>query len=55
MNKIEIPLSKTKLLVGTGCSILMIVLCFYLFTKISDQQTPCRERLPKNSSILFLL
>ena len=43
MNKIEIPLSKTKLLLVTGASILFIVLGYFLFATIADQQT---ERSP---------
>ena len=39
MNKIEIQLSKTKLLLGIGGSILFVVLGFYLFTTIADKPT----------------
>ena len=55
MNKIEIPLSKTKLLVGTGGSILMIILCFYLCTTISDQQTRFNPTLVKVVGIAGIL
>jgi hypothetical protein len=39
MNKIEIPLSNTKLLFGIAGSILFVVLGFYLFTTIAEQET----------------
>ena len=39
MNKIEIPLSKTKLLIGIGGSFLFVILGLYLFMTIADQQT----------------
>ena len=39
MNKIEIELSKTKLLVGIGGSIMFVVLGLYLITIMADQQT----------------
>jgi hypothetical protein len=43
MDKIEIPLSKTKLLLGIGGSILFIVLGIWLFTHSNDfQNMPLR-------------
>ena len=39
MNKIEIPLSKTKLLLGVGGSILFVALGLYFITTMADQQT----------------
>lgn len=56
MNKIEIPLSKTKLLFGIAGSILFVVLGLYLFTTIADQQTRFNPTLVKGiglASILF--
>ena len=47
MNKIEIPLSKTKLLFGIGGSILFVVLGLYLFTTIADHQTRFNPTLVK--------
>lgn len=38
MNKVEIPLSKKKLILGIGGSILFVVLGLYLFTTIAEQQ-----------------
>lgn len=56
MNKIEIPLSKTKLLFGIAGSILFVVLGFYLFTTISEQETkfnPIFVKLAGLASVLF--
>ena len=55
MNKIEIPLSKTKLFLGIGGSILFIVLGFYLYTTIADQQTRFNPTLVKGVGIAGIL
>jgi len=55
MNKIEIPLSKTKLLLGIGGSILFVILGFYLFTTIADQQTRFYPTLVKGIGIAGIL
>jgi hypothetical protein len=47
MNKIEIPLSKTKLLFGIAGSILFVVLGFYLFTTMAYQQSRFNPTLVK--------
>lgn len=51
MNKIEIPLSKTKLLYGIGGSILFVVLGLYLFTTIADRHTGFNLTLVKVTGI----
>ena len=56
MKKIEIPLSKTKLLFGIAGSILFIVLGFYLFNTIAEQQTrfnPMFVKITGLAGILF--
>lgn len=56
MNKIEIPLSKTKILLTIGGSILFVVLGLYLFTTIADEQTrfnPAVAKVAGISGILF--
>jgi hypothetical protein len=56
MNKIEIPLSKTKLLLGIGGSILFVVLGLYFITTLADQQTRFNPTMVKGvgiSSVLF--
>jgi hypothetical protein len=56
MNKIEIPLSKTKLLLGIGGSILFVVLGLYFITTMADQQTRFNPTIVKGvgvTSILF--
>jgi len=55
MNKIEIPLSKTKLLFGIGGSILFVVLGLYLFTTIADHQTRFNPTLVKVAGIAGIL
>lgn len=55
MSKIEIPLSKTKLLLGIGGSILFVVLGYYLFTTIADQQTRFDPTLVKGVGIAGIL
>lgn len=55
MNKIEIPLSKTKLLFGIGGSILFVVLGLYLFTTIVEQQTRFNPTLVKVVGIAGIL
>lgn len=47
MNKIEIPLSKTKLLLGLAGSILFILLGLYLWTVVAGQQTGINATLVK--------
>ena len=51
MNKIEIPLSKTKLLFGIGGSILFVIIGFFLFTAIAEQQTRYSPTLVKGVGI----
>ena len=56
MTKIEIPLSRTKLLlIGVGGSILFVALGFYLFTTAADQQrfNPTFVKVVGIVSILF--
>ena len=55
MNKIEIPLSKTKLLLGIGGSILFVVSGLYLFATIADQQTRFNPALVKGIGIAGIL
>ncbi len=55
MNKIEIPLSKTKLLFGIGGSILFVVLGFYLITTMADQQTRFNQTMVKGVGIASIL
>jgi hypothetical protein len=55
MNKIEIPISKTKLLLGIGGSILFLVLGLYLFTTVADQQTRFNPTLVKGIGIAGIL
>jgi len=56
MNKIEIPLSKTKLLFGIGGSIMFVVLGLYFITIMADQQTrfnPAMVKWVGIASVLF--
>lgn len=55
MSKIEISLSKTKLLLGIGISILFVVLGFYLITKATYQQTSLNPTLVKGVGIAGIL
>jgi hypothetical protein len=55
MNKIEIPLSKTKLLLGIGGSILFVILGLYLFTTIADQQIRFNPLQVKGAGIAGIL
>ncbi|HEX7414013.1 MAG TPA: STM3941 family protein [Bacteroidia bacterium] len=55
MNKVEIPLSKTKLLLGIGGSILFVVLGLYLYTTIADQQTRFNPTFVKGVGIAGIL
>ena len=55
MNKIEIQLSKTKLLLGIGGSILFVILGLYLFTTIADQQTRFNPTFVKSAGIAGIL
>ncbi len=55
MNKVEIPLSKTKLLLGIGGSILFIVVGIYLFTTLADEQTRFNPILVKGVGIASIL
>jgi hypothetical protein len=55
MSKIEIPLSKTKFLIGISCSIMFVVLGLYLFST-ANQQTrynPISLKLAGIAGILF--
>ncbi|PZX91874.1 hypothetical protein DOS84_18240 [Flavobacterium aquariorum] len=51
MNKVEIQLSKTKLLLGIGGSILFVVLGIWLFTHSYDFQNTT-SRLPQNPTFI---
>ncbi|OBW42152.1 hypothetical protein AB670_01448 [Chryseobacterium sp. MOF25P] len=56
MDKVEIPLSKTKLLLGIGGSILFVTLGLYFITTMADQQTRFNPSILKGigvASILF--
>jgi len=55
MNKIEIPLSKKKLLLGIGGSILFVVLGIYLLTTMADQQTRFNPTMVKGVGIASIL
>ena len=55
MNKIEIPLSKSKLIFGIGGSILFVVLGYYLFTTIADEQTRFNTAFVKGVGIAGIL
>jgi hypothetical protein len=55
MNKIEIPLSKTKLLLGIGGSILFVMLGLYLFMTIADHQTRFNPTNIKGAGIAGVL
>jgi len=56
MNKIEIPLSKTKILLAVAGSMLFVVLGIYFITTMADQQTLLNPTLVKGigfASIFF--
>ena len=55
MNKIEIPLSKTKILLTIGGSILFVVLGIYFITTMADQQTRFNPTLVKGVGIASVL
>ncbi len=55
MNKIEIPLSKTKLFLGIGGSVLFVVLGIYLFATIADNQTQFNATVVKVVGIASVL
>ncbi|MES2592219.1 MAG: STM3941 family protein [Bacteroidota bacterium] len=55
MNKIEIPISKTKLLFGIGASILFVVLGVYFITAMADQQTRFNPILVKGIGVASIL
>ncbi|MBK8487822.1 MAG: STM3941 family protein [Chitinophagales bacterium] len=55
MNKIEIPLNKTKLFLGIGGSILFVILGIYLFTSIEPNQTKFNTTLVKIAGIAGIL
>ena len=55
MNPIEIPLSKTKLLLGIVASIIFVVLSFFLFTTIAEQQTRFSPVFAKSIGIVSIL
>ena len=55
MNKIEIPLSKTKLLLVISGSILFVVLGLYLYTTMADQQTRYNPTFAKGVGIAAIL
>ena len=55
MNKIEISLSKTKLLLVIGISVLFMVLGYFLFATIADQQTDRSPTFVKGVGIAGIL
>jgi len=55
MNKIEIPLSKTKILLTIGGSILFVVLGIYFITTMADQLTRFNPTLVKGVGIASVL
>jgi hypothetical protein len=55
MNKIEIALSKTKLLLGIGGSILFVVLGLYFIMTLADQQTRFNPTNVKGFGIASIL
>jgi hypothetical protein len=55
VSKVDIPLSKTKLLFGIGGSILFVVLGLFLITTIADQQTRFDPTLVKGVGITSIL
>jgi len=55
MNKIEIPLSKTKLLLGIGGSALFVVLGIYFLTTMADRQTRFNPTILKGVGIASIL
>jgi hypothetical protein len=55
MNQIEIPLSKSKLFLGIGGSILFVILGFFLITVIAGEQTPFNPMLIKGVGILSVV
>lgn len=55
MNKIEIPLSKAKILLTIGGSILFVVLGHYFITTMADQQTRFNPTHVKGVGIVSVL
>jgi hypothetical protein len=55
MNTIEIPLSKQKIFLGIGVSLLFVILGYYLFATIADQQNRLDPRLAKAIGILGII
>jgi prepilin signal peptidase PulO-like enzyme (type II secretory pathway) len=55
MNKIEVPLSKTKILLTIGGSVLFVVLGFYFVTTMADQQTRFNPTIVKGVGIASIL
>lgn len=55
MNTIEIPLSKQKILLGIVFSFLFVVLGYYLFATIADQQNRFDPQLAKAVGILGMI
>lgn len=55
MNKIEIPLSKTKILLTIGGSILFVVLGVYCITTMADEQARFNPMLVKAVGIASIL
>ena len=55
MDKVEIPLSKTKLLLGISGSILFVVLGAFLFMTIADNQTRFSPTFVKGAGIAGIL
>jgi len=55
MNKIEIPLGKTKLLLGIGGSLLFIVAGYFLFTTLAYKQTILNPSFVKAAGVAGIL
>jgi hypothetical protein len=53
--KIEIPLSKTKLLFGIGGSILFVILGIYFLTTVADQLTGFNPTMLKSVGVACML
>lgn len=55
MNRIEIPLSKSKLFLGIGGSIIFVILGFFMITVMAGEQTPFNPMLIKGAGILSVV
>jgi hypothetical protein len=55
MSKIDVPLSKTKIVFVIGGSLLFVVLGYYLFTSMANQQTRFNILLAQGAGIVSML